>query len=318
MSEAIAIMLLAWAIEAVFGWPDWLYRSIKHPVVWIGSAITALEMRLNTPSASHQARYGLGAITTLFIVAIAVLPAWGLSALSGNGTASLIVQSLCASSLLASRSLDSHVRAVVQPLLAGNIEGARNATSMIVGRDTTQLDESGLAKAALESLAENTSDGVTAPLFWGCLLGLPGLAGYKAINTLDSMIGHKSERFLAFGGFAARLDDVVNLLPARLTGFVFALAAWRKQAVRAMLSDASKHASPNAGWPEAAMAGALGVRLGGPRHYSGAAKSGDHPWLNAEGRDPKAADIEAGLALYARALLIVAAVMMTVLIAVQL
>jgi adenosylcobinamide-phosphate synthase len=177
---------------------------------------------------------------------------------------------------------------------------------MIVGRDPARLDAAGLARAALESLAENASDGVVAPLFWGALLGLPGIAAYKAINTLDSMIGHRSPRHAAFGRVAARLDDAANLVPARLTGLLIALASGRPRAgLRVMARDARHHRSPNAGWPEAAMAGALGVRLSGPRIY--AESVADEPLLNAGARDPAPGDVRRGLAVYLRATALAAA-----------
>jgi adenosylcobinamide-phosphate synthase len=179
---------------------------------------------------------------------------------------------------------------------------------MIVGRDPAQLDEAGIARAAIESLAENTSDGVVAPLFWGALLGLPGIAGYKAINTLDSMIGHHSERYEAFGWAAARIDDIVNLVPARLTGLLFALTGPQpRNALLCMIRDARRHRSPNAGWPEAAMAGALGVRLCGPRSYHG--ELAEEPWLNDSAHDPVAVDVSRALDAYVRAMLTIAAVL---------
>ena len=187
----------------------------------------------------------------------------------------------------------------------GDLDGARHAVSQIVGRDPALLDEAGIARAAIESLAENTSDGVVAPLVWGALFGLPGIIGYKAINTLDSMIGHRTERHEAFGWASARIDDLVNLVPARLTGLLFALLAPRRsEAIACMFRDARRHRSINAGWPEAAMAGALGVRLSGPRIYHGVMN--DEPWLNGAARDPRAADIGAGLAIYVRAMTVLA------------
>jgi adenosylcobinamide-phosphate synthase len=177
---------------------------------------------------------------------------------------------------------------------------------MIVGRDPSQLDAAGIARAATESLAENTSDGIVAPLFWGAIFGLPGIAAYKAINTLDSMIGHRTPRYEAFGWAAARIDDVANLIPARLTGLLFAIVSVRPCiALATMWRDAGQHRSPNAGWPEAAMAGALDIRLSGPRIYEG--RLSQEPWLNGEAADPTAADLNRALALYRRAMLLLAA-----------
>ena len=189
---------------------------------------------------------------------------------------------------------------------AATLPAARVAVSHIVGRDPRRLDAAGVARAALESLSENASDGVVAPVFWGVLLGLPGIAAYKAVNTLDSMIGHRTPRHEAFGWAAARIDDVANLVPARLTGVLIALASGRPRVPLAtMWRDAGAHRSPNAGWPEAAMAGALGVRLSGPRVY--ADRVADEPWLNRGAPDPGAGDLRRGLALYRRAMLLLAA-----------
>jgi adenosylcobinamide-phosphate synthase len=194
---------------------------------------------------------------------------------------------------------------VVSPLQANNLAKAQYAVSMIVGRNTAVLDEAGVARAAMESLAENTSDGIVAPLFWGAIFGLPGIVGYKAINTLDSMIGHMTPRFQAFGWASARIDDLVNLIPARLTGVLFALTSARpKTALKVMWRDAGLHRSPNAGWPEAAMAAGLNVRLSGPRVYHG--HMADEPWVNGESPDPTAQDLQRGLALYGRVMALLA------------
>ncbi len=203
--------------------------------------------------------------------------------------------------LVATRSLDDHVAAVARPLAQGDIPAAKAAVAMIVGRDLDDRPEP-IARAALESLAENASDGVVAPVLWAAIGGLPGIAAYKAINTLDSMIGHMSPRHALFGRFAARLDDLVNLPAARLTGLLFIAAAWSGKAWRVMRRDARRHRSPNAGCPEAAMAGALGVRLSGPRSYAGVETP--EPWLNAGARDPGAADLMRGLRLYRRAMVL--------------
>lgn len=294
--NAALVMAAALAIEAAFGWPDWLYRLVRHPVVWIGSLIRFLEQRLNRAAFSHRARYLLGALVSVLVIAVTAATAFTISRLIPNTLWGAALEALIASSLLASRSLYTHVAAIVAPLKAGDLEGARHHVSMIVGRDPSGLDEPAIARAGLESLAENASDGVIAPLFWGALFGLPGIAAYKAINTLDSMIGHRSDRYAAFGGFAARLDDVANWVPARITGFLIALPAWSRGAVSTMLRDAGKHRSPNAGWPEAAMAGALGVRLSGPRVY-GASVSAE-PWLNEGAPDPGASEMCLGLSRF--------------------
>ena len=224
--------------------------------------------------------------------------------------AAIALTALLAWPLIAVKSMHDHVRAVALPLVAGDLDGARRAVSMIVGRDPAQLDAAGVARAALESLAENTSDGIVAPLFWGAILGLPGIAAYKAVNTLDSMIGHRTPRFAAFGWASARFDDLANLIPARLTGLLFAACSGRwTQALACVAADAGKHRSPNAGWPEAAMAGGLGVRLSGPRVYAdGVAQE---PWVNGAAPDPVAGDLDRGLAQYRIAMLLLALVLGT-------
>lgn len=297
-----SLMLAAWAIEALFGWPDWLYRLIRHPVVWFGALIGLLETRLNRPALSHRLRYLLGAGASLLAISLATCLAFLIARALAGSWVGFIAKAFIASSLLASRSLFQHVANVAAPLISGDLTAARRAVSLIVGRDPAQLDEPGVARASIESLAENASDGVIAPLFWGALLGLPGLAAYKAINTLDSIIGHRNSRYEAFGGFAARLDDLANLIPARLTGLTICLAAKASEAWKVMLHEAGKHRSPNAGWPEAAMAGALGVRLSGPRIYGD--RTSDEPWLNEPAGDPDGNTVFRALRLYVRALIV--------------
>ncbi len=263
-------MLVAMAIDAVLGWPGALFARIGHPVTWLGGLIGALDARWNRPGDTPMLRRLFGIAAALIVIALAAAVGWLMQRLMPSDWRAVVLIGVLAWPLLALRSLHDHVAAVRDPLLAGDIDAARKAVSMIVGRDPKQLDEAGIARAAIESLAENASDGVVAPLFWGALFGLPGIAGYKAINTLDSMIGHRSERHEAFGWAAARIDDVANFIPARLTGFLFALTGRApRDALLCMVRDARHHRSPNAGWPEAAMAGALGVRLCGPRSYHG-------------------------------------------------
>lgn len=302
--NAPALMLAALILDAAIGWPDAVYRRVRHPVVWLGALITMLDRRWNRPDAGFARRYAAGAATTLLCVGLSAAAGWAIAAVPGPAGTALAV--IAAASLVAARSLDGHVRAVRDALGLG-LPQARAAVSHIVGRDPAMLDPAGIARAATESLAENLSDGVIAPLFWGALLGLPGIAAYKAVNTLDSMIGHRSPRHLAFGGFAARLDDAANWLPARLTGAMLAIVARSRLAWRIMRRDARRHRSPNAGWPESAMAGALGVRLSGPRSYGG--HPCDEPWLNAAGRDPDEDDLSRALLLSHRAIVLAAALL---------
>ena len=299
-------MAVAMTVDALIGWPNWLFARVGHPVTWLGRLINAIDAAWNRTSAPPALRRTAGVAAAVTVIAAAVAVAWAIQSALGSGWMRAVLVGLLAWPLVALRSLHDHVAAVAGPLGAADIAGARSAVSQIVGRDPAMLDDAGIARAAIESLAENASDGIVAPVVWGALFGLPGIVGYKAINTLDSMIGHRTERHEAFGWAAARIDDLANLIPARLTGALFALLAVRRSAAwLCMLRDARRHRSPNAGWPEAAMAGALGVRLSGPRIYHGS--TADEPWLNEGARDPQAADIRRALQLYRRAMMLLAA-----------
>jgi adenosylcobinamide-phosphate synthase len=301
-------MVVAMAVDALVGWPSWLFARIGHPVTWLGRLIAAVDATWNRPTDPPALRRAAGAAGALAVIALSAALGWVLQYALSSGWIQIVLVGILACPLVALRSLHDHVAAVARPLLAGDIGGARDAVSRIVGRDPAALDEAGIARAAIESLAENASDGIVAPVFWGALFGLPGIFGYKAINTLDSMIGHRSERHEAFGWAAARIDDVANFIPARLTGFLFVLLAPRRsEALSCMTRDARRHRSPNAGWPEAAMAGALRVRLSGPRIYHDSVSN--EPWLNEAARDPLAADISHGLTIYRRAMLLLAGVL---------
>ena len=302
-------MVVAMVVDALLGWPSWLFVRIGHPVTWLGRAIGAIDAAWNRESDPPALRRAAGIAGALVVIILSIAIGWVLQnllqALLPWGWVQMVLAGVLAWPLVALRSLHDHVAAVATPLRVGDIVAARKAVSRIVGRDPAVLDEAGIARAAIESLAENASDGIVAPVFWGALFGLPGILGYKAINTLDSMIGHRSVRHEAFGWAAARIDDVANFIPARLTGFLFVLLAPRRaEALSCMTRDARRHRSPNAGWPEAAMAGALGIRLSGPRIYHGSVTN--EPWLNAGARDPLAADIGEGLAVYRRAMLLLA------------
>lgn len=291
-----SLILLALVIELLFGWPRWLFKIAKHPVVWIGALISVLEQRFNRTTSSASIQKCYGTLTALFVIFSSTLVAWAVSYYIPDSLAGLLAESFFASSLLAARSLYEHVTDVSKPLAINDVSQARVALAKIVGRDTKQLDEPGVAGAALESLAENASDGVIAPIFWGVLFGLPGLVAYKAINTLDSMIGHKSTRYLHFGAFAAHLDDVANWVPARITAGLIWCCGHTKCVYNAIAAEAKQHRSPNAGWPESAMAFALGVKLCGPRHY--ASDFSHEPWLNAAGSSPDRHYLQIGLKLY--------------------
>jgi len=298
MTPHFLIATLALVIEAAAGYP--VYSLIGHPVTWIGALLAALEARLNRGPRRRLA----GAASLVILLAAAILPALALQALFAGSWLGLLVLAALASSLIAQRSLYTHVKAVADALDAQGLEGGRRAVAMIVGRDPAVLDVAGVARAAIESLAENFSDGVVAPLFWLVVAGLPGAAAYKAANTADSMIGHRNARYADFGYAAARFDDLINLPASRLSALWLALAAGGggRAAWAAVRRDARRHRSPNAGWPEAAMAGALGLKLAGPRVYGGVMVA-DADMGNGR-REATSADIRAALRLYVRACLI--------------
>jgi adenosylcobinamide-phosphate synthase len=286
-ADAGIVLLLALALDALIGDPDMIWRRYPHPVVWIGALIAALDRGLNRDADHDPRRKAMGVIALLILLTICGAAALALDAALRALPGHPFTSALAASVLIAQNSLYAHVARVRTAFANGGLAAARGAVSMIVGRNPESLDEAGVARAAIETTAENFSDGVVAPALWFMVAGLPGLVLYKAINTADSMIGHRSPRHLAFGWAAARLDDAVNLIPARLAGLLVAVAApvaggSIRRAFHVMLRDARLHRSPNAGWPEAAMAGALGVALAGPRLYGESAVN--DPFLHAEGR----------------------------------
>jgi adenosylcobinamide-phosphate synthase len=299
--DAVWLVVAALLLDAAIGDPDWLWRRAPHPVVWIGNGIGWLERRFNRESWSTHGRKLAGVLTVIILVGAALLIGALLSDLLHGHWLGFIVEAIIASTLIAQRSLYQHVARVHRAFADGGLPAARKAVAMIVGRDPERLDEAGVTRAAIESTAENFSDGIVAPVFWLALLGLPGLIAYKAINTADSMIGHRTDRYVDFGWAAARLDDLVNLVPARLSGLLVALAALVVggsfiTSFKTMLRDARKHRSPNAGWPESAMAGALGIALSGPRVYAEGAAN--EPYLNADGRIAEPNDIRRALRVY--------------------
>ena len=289
-------------IELGLGYPQRLLRTIGHPVSWIGRLIDALDRRLNRETDAAGKRRAAGIVAVVVVLAIVGTIAFLAERALLRLPFGILVTGLLASTLIAQRSLHRHVAEVALALERDGVEAGRNAVAHIVGRDTASLDEATIARAAIESLAENFSDGVVAPVFWMAIVGLPGAALYKAINTADSMIGHRTPRHAAFGWAAARLDDLVNLPASRLSALLLiAAAALSKKtsagaAWRAVRRDAPRHRSPNAGYPEAAMAGALGLALAGPRAYGGVpvedATMGDGH------RKADAADIRRALTLY--------------------
>jgi adenosylcobinamide-phosphate synthase len=301
----IALALAALIVEALIGYPAPVYAVLRHPVAWIGAFIARLELALNRTDWPDARRKRAGALALTLVLAATAAVAMGLTALAPKNALGFALLACLASSLTAQRSLHDHVAAVARALSSQGLAAGREKVALIVGRDVAALDVAGVSRAAIESLAENFSDGVVAPAFWLAALGLPGGALYKAANTADSMIGHKNERYLNFGWAAARFDDFINLPASRLAALWLILAAALLPGAdpaaswRAVRRDAPKHRSPNAGWPEAALAGALGFKLAGPRVYGG--ESVDDVFMGDGRADLDAADIFRALALYRRA-----------------
>lgn len=297
----LELVLAALLVEATVGYPAFVYRAVGHPVTWIGALLARLEIWLNRSSAPAGKRRVYGILALAVLLSATEGAASGLDRIFSHGPIGAVALILVASSLLAQRSLHDHVRAVAEALEHDGLEAARAAVSMIVGRNPNHLDEAGVARAAIESLAENFSDGVVAPAFWMAVGGLPGAAFYKATNTADSMIGHRTPRYAAFGWAAARLDDAINLPASRLSALFLVMAAaaigaWPRAAAASVWRDAHRHRSPNAGWPEAAMAGALGLQLAGPRIYGDALV--EDTFMGIGRREATAADITRALRLY--------------------
>ena len=295
------VVLAALLIDAATGDPPWLYRRVPHPAVMLGKLVELAERFLYAASPRRRSVAG-GAATVVAVVGAGIAAGWSIDRfLVERWTHGWVLEALVASTLLAFRGLRDHAGAVADGL-DRSLAAGREAVGHIVGRDPASLDEAGVARGAIESIAENFSDGVVAPLFWYALAGLPGLFAYKAVNTLDSMIGHRTERYRHFGATAARLDDLVNWLPARLAGMYLVAAAWLLpgasggRAWRVMLRDAGRHRSPNAGWQEAAIAGALDFALAGPRHYRH--ETVDDAWMGDGRARLGAGDIRRSLHLY--------------------
>ncbi len=279
MSTA-AILLLALLLDAALGEPGWLWSRVPHPAVLMGKLVGICDKRLNT----RTARRAKGVLTAILLVLVGLVLG-NLLSLGGP-----LVELLCAAILIAQKSLVEHVDAVAKGLRT-SIQDGRQAVAMIVSRDTSDMNASQVARSAIESGSENMSDGVVAPAFWFLIGGLPGLLVYKLVNTADSMIGYRTPKHEDFGWASARLDDLLNLVPARATGFMIALIGKQLARWGEITTDARAHKSPNAGWPEAAMARTLDVSLAGPRSYDG--KMRDFPWVNpASRKEIDAAEIE--------------------------
>jgi adenosylcobinamide-phosphate synthase len=317
--DPLLILALALALDALAGDMRLLFRLVPHPVVLAGRAIALFDRRLNRQTRSGPDRRARGVVTMLLLCAAAAGIGILLTMITLSTRLGWMLELFVVAVLLAQRSLFDHVLAVVRALEGGSLQAARDAVSHIVGRDPQSLDEYGVARAAVESLAENFSDGVAAPVFWYVVGGLPGLLVYKTVNTADSMIGYKTPRHIDFGWAAARLDDVLNLVPARLAGALVAGAALfvpgthPVKALRIMGRDAKKHRSPNSGWPEAAMAGALDIALAGPRRYAELVVT--DPWLGDGTARVKSVDMRRALMVFGVACLIQAGIVLLLFVA---
>lgn len=310
LSDTASLLVAAMLLDAVIGDPRWFYRIVPHPTVVMGRVLACCDHLLNRPAFGVIGRRAAGAVSTLAVVALF----GGLGALISAGLdrwwAGFWVEALLVSVLIAQNSLYRHVADVSRALEHGGVDAGRDAVAHIVGRDAESLDAHGVARSAVESLAENFADGVVAPVLCCLLFGLPGIVAYKTLNTADSMIGHRDRRYRDFGWAAARLDDLANWVPARVAGLLLAAAGMQSgvcrttHALRIMWRDGGTHRSVNAGYPEGALAGVLGIRLAGPRRYRGVVTA--DPWLGDGAVEATAADIRRGLRVYVAACLLLA------------
>lgn len=306
LDERCLVLLVAMALDWLIGDPPWLWSRVPHPVVLIGKLIERLETRLNQEKDPQRTRRLKGLGTIGLVIAVSGAIGLVLSTIANVLPFGIVLEIMLVTVLLAARSLDRHVEKVAKALETQGTDAAREAVSHIVGRDTRSLDDPAISRAAIESSAENFADGVIAPILWYLVAGLPGLLIYKTINTADSMIGYRNERYGDFGFWSAKIDDAANWIPARWSGLLIVLIASivshdSRHGLNTMRRDASRHVSPNAGWPEAAMAGALHIALGGPRTYEG--KEGDGVWLNEEGeKDIGAKEIRSAMSITRAAL----------------
>lgn len=308
MAATLFVLFFALLLDRLVGDPDKVWRRVSHPVVLFGRAIGLMDKLFNGKRLSADTKRFNGAAGIAVLLAASLFLGFVVHALLARlGFLGVVAEVVVVAILLAQKSLHDHVRAVSTGLKRDGVEGGRQAVSMIVGRDPATLDEPAICRAGIESLAENFSDGVVAPALWYALLGLPGLFAYKMLNTADSMIGHKNAKYLDFGWASARLDDLANWPAARLSILFIAAGAWLRKskaaaraAIGTALRDAGLHRSPNSGWPEAAMAGAVGIGLAGPRIYGGARV--DEPMMNAGGRTiATVADIDLSLRIFSAA-----------------
>ncbi len=300
--DNIPIVLLALAMDAIIGDPNWLYRKIPHPIAAIGCMMNQLDLFLNRPQVKNPTKKILGVLFIIIALSVAGIIGWGMQTGLKLMEFGQLLEAILVSIFLAQNSLYRHVRNVAQALVSDGLDAARLSVSHIVGRDPATLDDSGVCRASIESLSENFSDGVIAPVFWYLIAGMPGILMYKTLNTADSMVGHLSPKYKYFGWASARLDDAANFIPARLTALLIFLTALiipstkGFKSLRSCLTYANRHRSTNAGWPEAAMAGALDIRIAGPRVYNGIVVN--DPWMGDGNPNLRTNDINRALKLY--------------------
>jgi len=300
--DNIPIVLLALAMDAIIGDPNWLYRKIPHPIAAIGCMMNQLDLFLNRPQVKNPTKKILGVLFIIIALSVAGIIGWGMQTGLKLMEFGQLLEAILVSIFLAQNSLYRHVRNVAQALVSDGLDAARLSVSHIVGRDPATLDDSGVCRASIESLSENFSDGVIAPVFWYLIAGMPGILMYKTLNTADSMVGHLSPKYRYFGWASARLDDVANFIPARLTALLIFLTALiipstkGFKSLKSSLTYANLHRSTNAGWPEAAMAGALDIRIAGPRVYNGIVVN--DPWMGDGNANLGTNDIDRALRLY--------------------
>lgn len=296
-------LLLGWLLDFIFGDPS----RLPHPIVWFGKMISWGEHRLN--KGSH--RMAKGAVMAIVLILMVFFVVWGFKQLIPNTVLWLILDTIIIFYCLAGTTLIREVREVFLAL-DRSLDESRQQVARIVGRDTSQLSAQEVRTAALETLAENLSDGVIASLFWFALLGTPGMLAYKMVNTLDSMIGYRTERYKDFGCWAAHIDDVANYIPARLTALLMVIASGKLSLLNFVWKNGRKHASPNSGYPEAALAGILNCRFGGPHYYFG--ELFDKPYIGENDRELTTADMRTAVRINRTAELLMLALTLVVMI----
>jgi adenosylcobinamide-phosphate synthase len=298
------VILGAILIDVALGWPSLLFRLLGHPVTWLGKIINLLDANLNKSSYSDNTRKFNGFIILLICLILILIIFITIQKILAYIPFGIFIAMIFTWPLIAINSMHKHVKDILEDFKKNKIQYIRKSVSKVVGRNTLKMNKTNLVRASIESLGENTSDGIIAPIFLGLIFGLPGIALYKTINTLDSMIGYKNKKYKDFGWASAKIDDLVNVIPSRITGFFYAVISKKFLFTMAiMIKDAKKHVSPNAGYPEAALAGALNVSLCGPRVYNNSTRH--DPWLNETGLPPSVKDLKKALKMYKNIIILI-------------